>query len=123
MLEMAGSWLSLYPRQLLAEDATVADDGHGFAGIVLAHNVKSKAASRSARTAYPMHRAVHGVLDECRRAPARPPDRYGLGALVSAGVGWPVGGWPGFAPDCEGSLPFGGGKPQLACRHTVMVWT
>jgi catechol 2,3-dioxygenase-like lactoylglutathione lyase family enzyme len=34
-----GTWLSLYPRELLAEDATVADDGTGFSGITLAHNV------------------------------------------------------------------------------------
>ena len=38
-----GTWLSLYPRRLLAEDATVPDEGGGFSGISLAHNVKSKA--------------------------------------------------------------------------------
>src|SRR5579871_2213745 len=41
--EMEGSWLSLYPRHLLADDAKVPDDGRGFCGITLAHNVKSKA--------------------------------------------------------------------------------
>ena len=43
MFVMEGSWLSLYPRALLAEDAGVNDDGRGFSGITLAHNVKSKA--------------------------------------------------------------------------------
>ena len=42
MFAMEGSWLSLYPRRLLADDATVPDDGRGFSGITLAHNVKSK---------------------------------------------------------------------------------
>ena len=39
---LEGTWLSLYPRDLLAEDATVADDGTGFSGVTLAHNVSSK---------------------------------------------------------------------------------
>jgi hypothetical protein len=43
MFELDGSWLSLYPRHLLADDATVPDDGRGFSGVTLAHNVKSKA--------------------------------------------------------------------------------
>ncbi len=34
--------LSLYPRSALAADAGVADDGHGFSGITLAHNGRSK---------------------------------------------------------------------------------
>lgn len=40
--ELAGTWLSLYPRELLAEDATVPDDGSGFAGVTIAHNVEEK---------------------------------------------------------------------------------
>jgi catechol 2,3-dioxygenase-like lactoylglutathione lyase family enzyme len=43
MFRMEGSWLSLYPRRLLADDATVPDDGKGFSGVTLAHNVKSRA--------------------------------------------------------------------------------
>jgi hypothetical protein len=35
-----GTWLSLYPRDKLAEDAGVAD-GQGFGGITLAHNEPS----------------------------------------------------------------------------------
>jgi catechol 2,3-dioxygenase-like lactoylglutathione lyase family enzyme len=43
MFVMEGSWLSLYPRHLLAEDANVVDDGAGFSGVTLAHNAPSKA--------------------------------------------------------------------------------
>jgi catechol 2,3-dioxygenase-like lactoylglutathione lyase family enzyme len=43
MFRLEGTWLSLYPRDKLAEDATVPDDGGGFSGVTLAHNVKSKA--------------------------------------------------------------------------------
>lgn len=38
---MGATWLALFPRQLLAADAGVADDGSGFAGVALAHNVRS----------------------------------------------------------------------------------
>ena len=38
-----GTWLSLFSRESLAEDATVPAEGHGFSGITLAHNVGSKA--------------------------------------------------------------------------------
>ena len=39
--DLGGIGLSLYPRNLLAEDATVSPDGTGFSGITLAHNAKS----------------------------------------------------------------------------------
>lgn len=42
MFEMEGTWLSLYPKEGLAKDATVANNGSGFSGITLSHNVKSK---------------------------------------------------------------------------------
>lgn len=38
-----GSWLGLYARHALAEDATVSPEGTGFAGFALAHNVASEA--------------------------------------------------------------------------------
>jgi catechol 2,3-dioxygenase-like lactoylglutathione lyase family enzyme len=38
-----GSWLGLYPRNALAEDATVSPEGSGFSGFALAHNVSSEA--------------------------------------------------------------------------------
>ncbi len=34
-----GSWLGLYGRAALAADAGVPDDGSGFEGVTLAHNV------------------------------------------------------------------------------------
>lgn len=40
--ELEGTWLSLYPRDLLAQDATVPNDETGFSGITLAHNVSSR---------------------------------------------------------------------------------
>lgn len=43
MFRLQGSWLSLFPRDRLADDATVPDDGQGFSGVTLAHNLSSKA--------------------------------------------------------------------------------
>lgn len=40
--EMNGTWLSLFPKEKLAADATVSAEGTGFTGITLAHNVSSK---------------------------------------------------------------------------------
>lgn len=37
-----GTWLSLYSREALAEDAQVPGEGSGFAGFALAHNVASE---------------------------------------------------------------------------------
>lgn len=37
-----GTWLALYGREALAEDATVSADGNGFEGFALAHNVASE---------------------------------------------------------------------------------
>lgn len=37
-----GTWLGLYPREALAEDATVPAAGDGFSGITLAHNVATR---------------------------------------------------------------------------------
>ncbi|MDZ4816801.1 MAG: VOC family protein [Verrucomicrobiota bacterium] len=39
--EMGKTWLALYPRDLLAKDAGVPDEGSGFAGFTLAHNVST----------------------------------------------------------------------------------
>ena len=38
-----GSWLGLYGRESLAEDAMVSTEGSGFSGFTLAHNLKSEA--------------------------------------------------------------------------------
>ena len=41
--EMGQTWLALYPRHLLAEDAGVPNDGGGgFPGFTIAHNVRSQ---------------------------------------------------------------------------------
>ncbi len=42
MFQLEGTWLALYPREALAEDAQVAAQGSGFSGFTLAHNVKTK---------------------------------------------------------------------------------
>ncbi|MCU7923830.1 MAG: VOC family protein [Candidatus Thiodiazotropha sp. (ex Dulcina madagascariensis)] len=42
--ELQGSWLALYPREALADDAGVPADGSGFRGFTLAHNVTSREA-------------------------------------------------------------------------------
>jgi uncharacterized protein len=42
ILKMEGAWLSLYPRESLAQDAVVSSAGSGFHGFTIAHNVKSK---------------------------------------------------------------------------------
>ena len=39
--QLGGLALGLFPRAELAVDAGVADDGHGFRGIALAHNVRN----------------------------------------------------------------------------------
>jgi hypothetical protein len=57
-LTLDGAWLSLYPRALLAEDATVFPEGSGFSGVTIAHNVSTKA-------------AVDAVLDEADAAGSR----------------------------------------------------
>jgi len=38
-----GTWLGLYGREALAEDATISAEGSGFAAFSLAHNVQSEA--------------------------------------------------------------------------------
>ena len=37
-----GSWLGLYGRESLAEDASVSSEGSGYNGFALAHNVASE---------------------------------------------------------------------------------
>ena len=39
--EMGKTWLSLFPREDLAKDASVSAQGSGFAGFTLAHNLGS----------------------------------------------------------------------------------
>jgi catechol 2,3-dioxygenase-like lactoylglutathione lyase family enzyme len=41
--QAGGVVLALFPRDKLAEDALVPDEGGGFAGVTLAHNTRSEA--------------------------------------------------------------------------------
>ena len=43
---LEGTWLSLYPRDKLAEDIGIGASGDGFRGLTLAHNVGSQQAVR-----------------------------------------------------------------------------
>jgi predicted lactoylglutathione lyase len=45
--DLNGTWLGLYPWDKLAEDVTVSQEGSGFRGVTLAHNVKSKEEANS----------------------------------------------------------------------------
>ncbi len=67
--ELGHTWLALYPRHLLADDAGVPDTPPGFAGITLAHNVRSPeevdallahAGAGGGRIVKPGHRAAWG---------------------------------------------------------------
>jgi catechol 2,3-dioxygenase-like lactoylglutathione lyase family enzyme len=42
--DMGGTWLSLFSRAALAKDATVSEEGSGFTGFSLAHNVPTREA-------------------------------------------------------------------------------
>jgi uncharacterized protein len=44
MFRLEGTWLGLFPRKALAEDATISTEGSGFSGVALAHNEPSKEA-------------------------------------------------------------------------------
>ena len=79
---LRGTWLALYPREALAEDATVAAEGSGFRGFTIAHNVASPD-------------EVERVLAEAVAAGAR---------LVKRGqrVFW--GGYSGYFADPDGFL-------------------
>ena len=77
-----GSWLALFGRESLAEDAGVSADSTGFAGFTLAHNVDSET-------------AVDALLTQAVSAGAR---------LVKPGqkVFW--GGYSGYFADPDGYL-------------------
>ena len=80
--ELGQTWLSLYPRHLLARDAGVPDDGRGFSGVALAHNVRSSS-----------------EVDELLAAAAS-----GGGRLVKAGRETEWGGYAGYFADPDGFL-------------------
>lgn len=41
--DLEGTWLALFSRVALAEDASVPSDGEGFDGVTLAHNAETEA--------------------------------------------------------------------------------
>lgn len=77
-----GTWLGLYGREALAEDAGVPGEGSGFSGVALAHNVETDA-------------LVDQMLQEAVEAGAK---------LVKPGqkVFW--GGYSGYFSDPDGYL-------------------
>ena len=80
--EMGGTWLALYPRDLLAADAGVPAEGTGFAGFALAHNVRSSA-------------EVDRLLEEVGA---------GGGRVVKPGQAADWGGYSGYFADPDGFL-------------------
>lgn len=80
--KLDGLILGLYPRKLLAEDATVSEEGTGFSGLTISYNAKSQ-------------QEVDEVLAEVQK----------LGAtLIKPGqkVFW--GGYSGYFKDIDGHL-------------------
>ena len=77
-----GTWLGLYGREALAEDARVSSQGNGFESFTLAHNVHSEA-------------EVDAVIAQAAKAGAtvvKPPEK----------VFW--GGYSGYFKDLDGHL-------------------
>lgn len=80
--ELGKTWLSLYPRTLLAADVGVPAQGSGFAGFTLAHNVRTQ-------------HEVDALLDEVARAGGR---------IVKPGTHAEWGGYSGYFADPDGFL-------------------
>lgn len=79
---LKGTWLALYPREALAEDATVDASGSGFSGVTLAHNVRSR-------------EAVDVLLETAKAAGAR---------IVKPAQETFWGGYSGYFADPDGHL-------------------
>lgn len=87
-----GTWLALYSRAALAEDATVPAAGSGFEGFALAHNVSSR-------------EEVDRLLDQAVGAGAR---------LVKPAQDAFWGGYTGYFADPDGHLWEVAWNPHLA---------
>ena len=82
LFPLGGIVLGLYPRKLLAEDATINEKGTGFSGITISYNAKSE-------------KEVDDVLKEVEK----------LGATIiktAQKVFW--GGYSGYFKDLDGHL-------------------
>jgi hypothetical protein len=77
-----GTWLALYPREALADDAEVDADGTGFRGFTLAHNVASKT-------------EVDQLLEQASKAGAR---------IIKEARDVEWGGYSGYFSDPDGFL-------------------
>lgn len=77
-----GSWLSLYPWELLAQDARMEDASFGFRGMTLAHNV-------------PHEHQVIEILEQAKNAGAR---------IVKQAQKTEWGGFSGYFTDLDGHL-------------------
>jgi uncharacterized protein len=82
LFNLGGIIMAIYPRKLLAEDATISDKGSGFPGITLSFNAKSE-------------KEVDEVLKEVEK----------LGAKIikpAQKVFW--GGYSGYFKDLDGHI-------------------
>ena len=82
MFEMEGTWLGLFPRGALAEDAGVTESGSGFRAVTVCHNEPSR-------------EAVDATFAEALAAGATP-------IKQPAEVFW--GGYSGYFADPDGHL-------------------
>ncbi len=79
---LGGTWLSLYPWEILAQDAQVESSGAGFRGFALAHNVEDAA-------------QVIALLEQAKQAGA---------VIVKKAQKATWGGFSGYFSDLDGHL-------------------
>ena len=74
--KLNGTWLGLYGRSALAQDATVSAQGSGFRGVTISHNVHSEEEVDRV-----MQHALHAGANLVK--PAQPTDWGGYGGYFS----------------------------------------
>lgn len=99
--DLGGVGLSLYPRNLLAEDATVSSEGTGFSGITLAHNAKS-----IEEVDYVLHKAEQAGAKIIKKAQKVFWGGYSGYFSDPDGYLWEVAWNPSFEIDKKGSVIF-----------------